>query len=219
MLWAILSPVAAVGLTCGFLVGLGLRIVAQRLSGRLLGVRADRHLALPDPRTDIDPIGALSVLLVGTGWGRGAGGTPVPVGRGRVALAVLTGPVAAIVAAQVALAAFVAACPGDRTALLLNRPSDLLHGAVARTAVAQLILSVAVALLCFGLLALLPLPPLDGYRLARMLFTDTGAPVGRGADVAGSAVLLVLAAIPVGGVSPLLMVLDTVGTPLLRIWT
>ncbi|MFC7479141.1 hypothetical protein ACFQX7_02330 [Luedemannella flava] len=41
----------------------------------------------------------------------------------------------------------------------------MLRGVVGVTPAAQVTLSLAVGLLCFGVLALLPVPPLDGFRL------------------------------------------------------
>ena len=117
------------------------------------------------------------------------------------------------------LAAFVLACPADRETLLLNRPSDVVRGVVAPTLVAQLMISAAVGALGFGLLALLPVPPLDGSRLVLLLVGDGSAEPGRVWDLVGSMLLLVVAALPVGRLPPLLTVLDLVGTPLLRVWT
>jgi Zn-dependent protease len=221
VLWAIVSPVSAFGLAAGFLAGLVLRVLGQRVGAWALGLGADgaAGLPLPLPHEDIEPIGIVSLLLSGVGWGRGMGlGTRPGLSRGRLALIVLAGPLAAIVAAQLSLAAFVAACPAGRAALLLDRPSDVLRGVVG-SFIARLVLSVAVALLCFGLIALLPLPPLDGSRLASLLLTEGPAAPGRVADLVGSAALLVLAVAPVGRLPVLLTMLDAVGTPLLRIWT
>jgi Zn-dependent protease len=220
--WAIVSPVAAMGLVGGFLVGLGLRILAQRTAAWLLGLRpAPRR---PSVRRDIDPIGLVSLMLSGIGWGRGANLLPssahqrTEIPRLRLAMAVIAGPVAAVAAGELLLAAFVVACPGDRMALMLNRPSDVVHGVVEPTLVAQVTLSAAVGALGFGLLALLPFPPLDGWRLVPLLLARQPARGARTADLIGALILLALAAIPTGQLSPLLTVLDRLGTPLLRLW-
>ncbi|MBT8225986.1 MAG: hypothetical protein HKP61_08705 [Dactylosporangium sp.] len=239
MFWAIISPVSAAGLIGGFLIGAGLRVVAHRLISVALGLRGWSVPTRPSPREDLDPIGAVSVVLAGVGWGRGVDQAPSPArrgtgratepvlpdrtrrrsDRGRSALAMLGGPVAAVAAGQLSLAAYVTACPTDHTTLLLNRPSDILRGAVAPTLVGELILSSAVALLVFGLVALLPVPPLDGSRIVRLALTDRRRSPNRGLDLAGSVLLLVLAVVPVDGMPPLLTVLDLVGTPMLRLWT
>lgn len=206
MLWALGQPAAAVGLVGAFLLGLGLRALAQRAAARLLG---DRVPLRPRPGTDVEPLGAVAVLLGGTGWGRGT--------ADRGLLTLLAGPVAVLATSQLAIAAFWYAYPGDREALRLNRPSDVLRGVVASTMAEELMLSVAVGLLCFGLLALVPVPPLDGYQLARRAF-GAGAPPPI-VDRVGVVVLLALLLVPVGGLPPLVRLLDLVGAPLLDLWT
>jgi hypothetical protein len=67
----------------------------------------------------------VAVLVGGTGWGRGFSG-----GLRRRRLVLLAGPVAVLLASQLALGAFCAAYPLDRDALRLNRPSDVLRGVV-----------------------------------------------------------------------------------------
>src|SRR4051794_39618278 len=200
MLWALGQPAAALGLLGAFVLGLGLRAIAQRAVQRLLG---DRVPLRPRPRTDVEPLGAVAVLLGGTGWGRAA------AGRGFALLA--AGPVAVLVASQVALAAFDLAYPDDREALRLNRPSDVLRGVVADTMAEELALSVAVGLLCFGLLALVPIPPMDGYKLVRLAFGGGETPAI--AERIGVIVLLALLVVPIGGSPLLFRLLDWVGSP------
>jgi len=204
VLWALGQPAAAVGLVGAFLVGLGLRALAQRAVGRRPGVPMR-----PRPRTDVEPLGAVAVLLGGTGWGRG-------MARPRL-VEVAAGPVAVLVASQVALAAFCFAYPAEREALRLNHPSDVLRGVVAPTMGEELILSIAVGLLCFGLLSLVPIPPLDGYRLVRLaLGNDAATPAV--VDRVGVVVLLALLVVPVGDTPPLVRLLDLVGAPLMGLW-
>ena len=204
MLWALGQPAAAVGLVGAFLVGLGLRALAQRAVGRRPGVPMR-----PRPRTDVEPLGAVAVLLGGTGWGRG-------MARPRL-VEVAAGRVAVLVASQVALAAFCFAYPAEREALRLNHPSDVLRGVVAPTMGEELILSIAVGLLCFGLLSLVPIPPLDGYRLVRLaLGNDAATPAV--VDRVGVVVLLALLVVPVGDTPPLVRLLDLVGAPLMGLW-
>lgn len=217
MLWALGQPAAAAGLAVGFVLALGLRAAAQRLLGRALGVRFVGPV-LARPRADVDPVGAVAAVLGGTGWGCAARADLV--GRTRAAWVIVAGPAVAVLAGQVALAAFAAAYPAQRQTILLNQPSDILRGVIAPTPAAQLLLSAAAGLLCFGLLALLPLPPLDGSRLARLLFTDAPPEPSPVVDRLGGVLLLVLVAVPaVGGVPLALAALDIVGTPLLRAWT
>jgi Zn-dependent protease len=216
VLWALGQPAAAAGLAAGFVLGLGLRAVAQRLAALALGVRASGAV-LPRPAADVDAIGALAALLGGTGWGCGA---RLGFSRTRAAWVTIAGPAAVLAASEAALLAFAARYPGLRGTLLLNVPSDILHGVIAPTMAAQLVLSTAVGLLCFGLLALLPFPPLDGYRLARLLLSDGPPAASPVADRLGAVLLLVFVAVPIaGGLPPALAALDVVGTPLLRAWS
>lgn len=222
MLWAIGQPAGFAGLLVAFLAGLALRAVAIRLTCRALGLAVGRASMLPHPRRDIDPFGAVAAALGGTGWGHGVDADELPRHRGRRALVYAAGPVVTLLAAQLAFAGYRAAYPEGRFALLINQPSDVLRGALAPSAGAQLLLSVAVGLLCFGLLALVPLPPLDGFGL---LWTAMRRPTPAGLRVrhwladnnVGVAALLVLLIFPFG--APLLHLLfDLVGTPLMRMW-
>jgi Zn-dependent protease len=69
--------------------------------------------------------------------------------------------------------------------------------------------------------AALPVPPLDGYRLLRVAWGGHGAdlPPPAAADRLGVLALLLAGVIPLHGSTPLLTVLDAVGTPLLGVWT
>src|SRR5205814_6742248 len=105
-----------------------MRVLAQRLVARRLGLAAAVPLR-PHPRADVDPVGAVALLLGGTGWGRGA---VVLSGRsGPRFFALAAGPVLVLAASQAAFAAFRWAYPGDLGALAVNRPSDVLRGVVA----------------------------------------------------------------------------------------
>lgn len=206
MLWALGQPAAAIGLIGAFVLGLGVRSVAQRWYTR----RRGQPVALrPSPRTDVDPIGAVAVLVGGTGWGRGS--------TDRRGAELVAGPLVVLLCSQLVFAAFRIAYPHDREALRLNRPSDVLRGVVAPSMSQELLLSVAVGLLCFGLLAFVPVPPLDGYRLARLIWgVDGDGPAL--ADRIGVLALLLLFVVPVRGTPPLFTVLDWVGAPLMRMW-
>src|SRR5688572_18197530 len=183
------------GLVAAFVIGVGLRASMRWLiAGR----------PVPGDRARLDPLGVAAACLSGTGWGRPA---PAPVSR-RERWAVFAGPAAVLAASQLAFAAYRSAYPGLSLPLRLNRPSDFLHGVLAPTAAAQLMLSVAVGLLCFGVLALLPVPPFDGYRL----IAGPVSPLDRLAAV----VVFAAAVVPVAGRPPLLMALDTVAGPLVR---
>jgi hypothetical protein len=224
VLWALGQPVAAVGLVFAFLIGIGLRVVAVRLTAMGLRLVSRRTAVLPQPRADVDPFGAVGAVLGGTGWGRSVDLDELPphAARGRRAAVFAAGPLAALIAGQLALAGYRIGYPDGAAALLLNYPSDVLRGAVAPTAGAQLVLSVGVGLLCFALLALLPLPPLDGFGLLWLSLRDPG-PAARRArfwladNNVGVVVLLVLLIFPFGGPFAYAF-FDLLGAPLMRMW-
>jgi hypothetical protein len=204
VLWALAQPAAMAGLMAAFVLGVGLRSVAQWSVARWLDLPA------AGGSSRLDPLGVFAACLSGTGWGRP---TVAPASR-RERWAVLAGPAAVLVASQLAFVAYHHAYPGLSLPLRLYRPSDVLRGAIATTAAAELMLSVAVGLLCFGLVALLPVPPFDGYRLFA-----APAPAHRVAMERLAALgVFVLTVVPVAGRPPVLMALDTVAGPLVRFW-
>jgi hypothetical protein len=212
VLWALAQPAAVAGLMSAFVLAVGLRAAALRTAARVLGATpvagAERFC----------PFGVTAAVLSGTGWG-GAGEPPGGSGslggrERRMVAVVWAGPAAVLAASQVAFAAFRAVYPELGLELRLNRPSDVLHGAVAPTPAAQLMLSLAVGLLCFGLLALLPVPPFDGYRL----FPGAASAVGVAVERVTVVAVLVLLVVPVAGRPPLLALLDAVAGPLVRAW-
>jgi len=220
VLFALGQPIALVGLLIGFAVALLLRAVVQHaLAGR--GRMAMRRAALFDHRRDIDPFGVVAGVLGGTGWGRKA-----PEGAdGRPRLAVLwAGPVSVLIASQLAFLVF-RLIGGDAGALRVYFVSDIVYGGIPGSALTQFFLSFAVGLLCFGLVALVPLPPLDGWGLVAR---RAGPRPGTGFAKAqfwleeknvGVAVLLFGFIIPLAGGLPLfLFLLNAVATPVMRLW-
>lgn len=221
MFFALGQPAALAGLLVAFAAALGVRAAVTRWLSPV-----SRPPAVPvfgaDPRRDIDPYGAVAAVFAGTGWGRGLGEPPGHAHWRRRALVFAAGPLAVFGAAQLGFAAYVTAYPQQRLGLLLNVPSDVLRGAVAPSPGAQLMISVAVGLLSFGVLALLPVPPLDGFGLLWSTLYDAGSASGRrwlwcAEHNAGVPVLLALSVFPVH--RPVLYVpIDLIGTPLMRMW-
>jgi Zn-dependent protease len=225
VLWALAQPAAMAGLVAAFVIGVGLRSAAQWSAARWLDLagpgrnqRGGRVFRIGGAggRARLDPLGVMAACLSGTGWGRPAAS---PASR-RERWAVLAGPAAVLLASQAAFAAYHSAYPRMSLPLRLNRPSDVLHGALAPTTAAQLMLSVAVGLLCFGLVALLPVPPFDGYRLFDGHRLLGGGRSGWLTAVERIAVVAVFAltVVPVAGRPPVLMALDTIAGPLVRFW-
>jgi membrane-associated protease RseP (regulator of RpoE activity) len=130
---------------------------------------------------------------------------------------IAAGPLTVLLAGEATLAAALAVDPHAAAVLALNRPSDVLRGLVAPTAAEQLLLTVGVGLVSFALLALLPVPPLDGHRLARAALGAGGRPTAL-ADRLGAVALLLAALVPIAGTPPLLTTLDVIGAPLVRPW-
>jgi hypothetical protein len=129
-----------------------------------------------------------------------------------------------LAASQAVLAGYGYASPEDRSALLVNYPSDVLRGVVIDSVAAQVLLSVGVGLLCFALLALVPLPPLDGFGLWWLSMATPGEWARRARRVLvdhhlGVIALLVLVCVPLGTRAPLMLqAFDVVATPLMRAW-
>ena len=224
MLFALAQPVAFAGLLVAFLLALIVRAYAIRITARSLGLTPAREPISPRLREDVDPFGAVAAAVGGAGWGKTIDVDEVPRfgGRGRAAAVFAAGPLAALVLSQVGLLIFRYAFP-DPFALELYRPSEVLRGQFEATAGAQFVLAVAVGLLGFALVALIPIPPLDGFGL---LWSAFRAP-GRGLqgyrlwmDGKNLGVVILLACCFFPLTYPLLLVpVDLLGTPLMRLWS
>jgi hypothetical protein len=209
------------GLLISFVLALLLRSVAIRLFARRLRM-ADGPIT-PRPREDIDPFGAVAAAVGGAGWGKIIDVDEVPrgFGRGRAALIFAAGPLVTLIAAQIFFLLYVVLFPASFE-LSFYRVSDVLRGQFDASLGAQLVLSIAVGLLAFGLLALIPVPPLDGFGL---LWSAQRHP-GRGMQGyrlwfehknLGVVVLLACCFFPLG--YPLLLLpLDLIGTLFMRLW-
>jgi hypothetical protein len=221
VLFALGEPVALVALVVAFLLGLALRAVAMRFTARVVGLGDGRPLMRFSPRHDIDPFGAVAALIGGMGWGRQLTVDEVPRwrGRGRAAAVFAAGPVACILAGELIIAGYALVQPA--VALALLRPGWILRGFPLPVA-DQVALSLGTGLLTFGLLALIPIPPLDGFGVLwnalrkpgpsmawmRLWFEDKNI---------GALVLLVCAFFPTS-YPFLLRIIDFLGILFLRIW-
>jgi hypothetical protein len=223
LLFALGTPVAFVALVVSFLCGVMLRAVAIRFTARTVGL-ADRGDRLaPSFRHDLDPFGAVGAALGGMGWGKMLTVDDVPRwrGRGRAAAVFAAGPVACILAGELLVAAF-ALTESDAGLFRFLTVAEILHGIAGLPYGQQALLSFGVGLLAFGLLALIPMPPLDGFGIlynalrkpgpgmqwARLWFEDKNI---------GVLVLLVFSLFPTG--YPLILhLLDILGMFFLRVW-
>jgi hypothetical protein len=223
LLFALGQPAAFAGLLIGFVLALLLRAVAIRLVGRSVGIVASGESVRPRPREDLDAFGAVAAAVGGAGWGRIIDVDEVPRwrGRGRAALVFAAGPIVTVLAAQVVFLAF-RLLYGDDVGFVLLDPSDVLRGQFEATFDVQVLLSIAVALLGFGILSLLPIPPLDGFGLLWSAQRNPGAGM-QGYRLwfqeknLGVVILLACCFFPLS--YPLLLVpIDLLGGIFLRIW-
>jgi hypothetical protein len=224
VLFALGQPVAFAGLLVAFLLALVVRAYAIRITARSLRLTPAGEPIGPRLREDVDPFGAVAVAVGGAGWGKTVDVDEVPRfrGRGRAAAIFAVGPLAALVLSQVLLLTFRYAFP-DSFALALYRPSDVLRGQFDAGFGAQFLLAVAVGLLGFALVALIPVPPLDGFGLLWLAFRSPG----RGLqgyrlwlDGKNLGVVILLACCFFPLTYPLLLVpVDLLGTPLMRLWS
>ena len=166
VLWALAQPAAMAGLLgrvrCSASACARRRHAVDRPR---LGLDAGRGAVRPDPREDIDPLGAVAACLGGTGWGRPSTSTRCPGAAAGSAWAV--SPPArsrVLVASQLAFVAYQPRLPrhGPAAAPATARPTCCAARYAPTLAGAAACSRSAVGLLCFGLLALLPVPPFDG---------------------------------------------------------
>lgn len=217
MLYALGSPLSFLVLVVSFVVAVTVHGWVQARAAHRAGERepSQQQRLAPDPRRHVDPFGAIAAAVSGTGWSRqveltgrrGVAGTAAVLLAGAVANAVLgVGSLLALRAAggfteQVSM-----------LDLQYGREGDLLLVALYLFGLSNL----AVALL-----SLVPIPPLPGGQLLLAV-----APRTRGWQQAryrlveqniGTAVLLALLLLPLGGPRPLLpTLLGTVLGPALR---
>jgi hypothetical protein len=220
VLFALREPLAFVGLLVAFVLALVIRVVAIRLVQRRKAAPdwAPRRRLL-DPRRDVDIFGAVAAVIGGTGWGKrvdDAGLRPPPVRT------LLAGPVAVLVASQIVFAVFVLTSPYSVQGL---KSSSILHGDYSAPAADIFLLSLAVGLLCFGILAFVPLPPLDGWGLLRHAVRRPGPGFQKAQhwldeQNLGVAILLAGMLLPLFAGLPLfLFLLDLITWPVFKAWS
>ncbi|WP_030437932.1 hypothetical protein [Actinoplanes subtropicus] len=176
MLFALRTPVAFVALLAAFLLALCLRAIAIRLTARSLGLADHRESIWPRLREDVDPFGAVGVAIGGVGWGKMLSVDEIPRHRGRfrAALVFLAGPLVNIVIGEILLGAYAIAFPDSGMQYL--SPGSVLLG-VGGPVGQVVLLSLGVGLLSFGLLGLIPIPPLDGFGIMYHALRRPGASI------------------------------------------
>jgi Zn-dependent protease len=218
MLFALGSPTSFILLLVSFVVAVTVHGWVQSWAAHRAGERepAQERRLNPDPRRHVDAFGAIGAAVSGTGWARQVELSPRRSTRSAAAI-LLSGTVANLLVAAGALSAYrlLGGAPVAGSLTDLQRGvqlGDLGLGALYLLGLSNLAVAV---------LSLVPLPPLPGGRL---LFA--AAPHTAGWQSAryrlieqniGTAVLLALLLIPLGGPQPLLpTLLDTLLRPILR---
>lgn len=232
MLYALGVPLNFLALLVGFGVAIVARGLAQAWTARALGSRDFelRARSRPDLRQQGDIFGLVAAILGGTGWGREApvagvlGRYAYGHARGRPAvhagLVLFAGPVAA---AALGVAGILGARAAGAPGLFIHElaPSDALHGDMfPASASVRFLLLAGIAALAVAILAIVPIPPLDG---GKFLFALAPTSIGwqRARHYAdqnwGIGILLVLVIIPLGPRgSALLALIDAIGEPILH---
>jgi len=225
VLYALRHPVALAALAVGFVLAAAVHVVARAALARATGQLA----ALPegrrpfDLRQQLDPFGVVALLLAGVGWVhplRTPGRWRARRGR-RIGLA-LSGSLANLVVGCAGFIGYRAMAGGQLASLAANveLKAQLQGSLVAVTTAEQFLLALALANLATGVLALVPIPPLEG---SDVLFTL--APPNHGWQRAryylaeqnwGVALVGLLLLLPIAGNEPpLLSLLGSLLRPLL----
>lgn len=219
MLYALGRPVSFALLVVSFFlaVTLGGWVCSAASGGTGLRPRQHPGRFRVAVRQQTDPFACVAGAIAGFGWIRPLE-LPVRAGRGRLAAACLAGPAANLMVGAAALASFGAVEGvgiGVRGSLVLQA------GAPGLSLRSQALLLFGLMNLYVGLLSLVPLPPLPGGRLLFGLVPRSGGWARARHYLVeqnlGTAALLVLMLVPLGGPVALLpAVLDGVTGPILR---
>jgi hypothetical protein len=204
MLRALAHPVTFFGLLVGFLLAIAAHAAAQAIASRSFGDRwATKDLR--KPAKVVDPFGAIAAAIGGAGWG--VTRETRLRSRGQQLTVLLAGPIAALVVGAIGIIAFLAS-GGPRAALSFVDLYGLIQGITGPPA-QVFTLALGVEALAVGLLSLIPLPPLTGWRIL-MLYAGRTQGWQRAQYYLeernfGVAALLALILIPLGPGGPLLL--------------
>ena len=228
MIFALRHPAVLLGLLVGFLVGVILRAAVQRWlasrsglrrRGRLLPVVSGRRSGLPQPSAGwsayLDPYGTVAGVIAGAGWGARVPGRRN--GRGSDVAMLFAALVVHGALAAAGCAAYNAAGADFRLFGLSGfDASSVLHGSLGGDVLAPshptlgaIAAGFALVNVACGLLALLPIPPLElGVILWSRLPRSPGArrfSYHLLEEQWGVAVVLLLLLLPLAGQQPLLL--------------
>ena len=187
--------VTAVAIITAFVVGIGFHEFSHVFVAYLLGDTTGRDLGrlTLNPIKHLDPFGSMMLLFVGFGWGKPAPVNPYRLKTGPTtgwSLVAIAGPISNFLMAAV-LASFLRLDP-FRTALIAR--GGVLTGwnyFLANVMVYTIYINVLL-----GVFNLLPIPPLDGYRVALRLLPSGIASSFQRVEQYGPFILMALFAIP-----------------------
>jgi Zn-dependent protease len=194
----------AVAIIVAFVIGIGFHEFSHVAIAYLLGDTTGRDMGrlTLNPIRHLDPFGSMMLLLVGFGWGKPAPVNPYKLRTGPEtgwALVALAGPGSNFLMAAV-LAALLKLGPLQQS-LLSGLPGAAIQGVTAPGFgwtdffVAVILVTVLINIL-LGVFNLIPIPPLDGYRvLLRLLPSDLAASYRR-IEQYGPVIILLLFTIP-----------------------
>jgi Zn-dependent protease len=186
--------VTAAAIIIAFVIGIGFHEFSHVFVAYLLGDTTGRDLGrlTLNPLKHLDPFGSMMLLLVGFGWGRPAPVNPYRLKTGPTtgwSIVALAGPASNFLVAVV-LAALLRFEP-FRQSLTMGGVLSVWNFFIARV----IILTISINVL-LGVFNLLPIPPLDGYRVVlRLLPRDIAASYQR-IEQYGPVILMALFAIP-----------------------
>jgi hypothetical protein len=224
VIYALGQPSILLGLLAGFLLGVPLRAALQRLVTRPGGLRRRGRLSAVGHRRTrlgwpgyLDPYGAVAALLSGVGWGPRVEARRTP---STDVLMLLSALAAHGALTALGLAGFVAA-GGELAQLTGLDVSLVLHGTLHTSFfLRNLTLGFAMINLACGVLALVPIPPLElGVILwSRLPRSPQARRIAYRVleEQWGVAVILVLLLLPLAGQPPaLLAVINAIARPIL----
>ncbi len=190
-----LLAVTFAAIILAFVVGIGFHEFSHVLVAYLLGdsTGKDRGRLTLNPIKHLDPFGSMMLLLVGFGWGKPAPVNPYRLKTGPTtgwSLVALAGPLSNFVMA----AALVAVLHWLPLQQMASASGGMFLGWVSF--LVQVIKYTAVINVLLGVFNLIPIPPLDGYRvLLRFLPRDLAASYQR-IEQYGPMILMALFVIP-----------------------
>lgn len=205
--FAVIFPILALSLVTALVVGITIHEFSHAFVADKLGDPTPRFLKRLslNPLAHLDPLGTLMLLFVGFGWGK-----PVPVNplnfrgispRAGMAIVALAGPVSNVVLAGLlglVIRERLLAWHPPGYVLTFWRLWDLFDVWSPGFVLAEVVGYVVVINLALAVFNLLPLPPLDGYRiLVGILPRDLAAAVARLEFTWGPALLITILALDV----------------------